>query len=106
VYDACICIDHGFYNEFHAAAVRAAREPHKCGECGDVIKPGDRYERVAGKCDGYWFTAKTCLVCARVRDDLFTCGYIYGEVWEGIHEMYCTRYDDEEDDEEDGCMCP
>lgn len=40
-----------------------ARKQHKCMECYDTIMAGERYARLAGKCDGEMFTHKTCLFC-------------------------------------------
>lgn len=53
--------------------LRTARIPHKCEECCELIKPGDRYEVISG----YdvereaWWRHKTCARCVNVRTDFF-----------------------------------
>lgn len=68
-----------------------ARKKHICGECGEPIAPGEKYERVSGLWDGHWSRYKTCLPCSRIRDDLFTC-FIYGELREMVLEDYGFDY--------------
>lgn len=53
--------------DFHCATIRKARKPHRCEECGTQIKPGERYEHVAGANDGSIWTAKTCNECWELR---------------------------------------
>lgn len=53
--------------EFASRAVRAARKPHRCEECGGPIQPGERYESVAGKWDGIFTEFKTCERCFDIR---------------------------------------
>lgn len=71
--------------EFGTEKIVEAAKPHKCGECGAIIRIGEKYETYAGKSDGSFFTAKTCLPCKEVRD-LFCCSWYYGDVWESIME--------------------
>jgi len=98
----CVCIDADCYSEFYSPSTRTAGKSHKCGECGCEIKPGEKYEYVSAKTDGFFWTAKTCLSCARIRDDLLTCGFYHGRVWEHIHEANCGY----EDDDDYFCICP
>jgi len=37
------------YAEFQNITIRTARKEHECCECGETIKPGQRYEYVAGR---------------------------------------------------------
>jgi hypothetical protein len=55
--------------EFYGSSVRRARRPHRygCEECDQPIKAGQRYELVAGKWDGTFFTFKTCQGCLDLR---------------------------------------
>lgn len=65
-----------------------ARKEHTCGECGETIRKGEKYERYTGIGDGVMFTAKTCMLCTEIRD-CFCCSYYFGEVWLSIRDcMY------------------
>jgi hypothetical protein len=35
-----------------------------------------------------------------VRNDLFTCGWYYGRLWDDIHHAYCGSPNS------DDCICP
>jgi hypothetical protein len=41
-----------------------ARKEHKCHECGEFIKKGNRYERIFSVFDGSAVAYKTCEFCA------------------------------------------
>lgn len=58
----------------------------KCCECGEWIRPGDVYERVAGKWDGKMDAFSTCRPCAEIRDAFACDGYVHTDVWENIRE--------------------
>jgi len=64
-----------------------AKKTHKCGECGDTIFPGNKYEYSKGKAMGEWWTNKTCLLCVEIRD-CFCCSWYYGQVYDAIGEIY------------------
>jgi hypothetical protein len=53
--------------EFYFARIRTARKQHKCEECAEPILPGDKYEAVIGKWDGFISTFKTCERCVDIR---------------------------------------
>lgn len=53
--------------EFCSSSVRKARKPHRCEECGNEIRPGDLYEYVSGKWDGWFSTFTTCDFCLDLR---------------------------------------
>lgn len=53
--------------EFYSAVIRTARKQHKCEECSGTIMPGDKYEAVIGKWEGYVSTFKTCSFCVDIR---------------------------------------
>jgi hypothetical protein len=61
--------------------VVVARKPHECCECGETIRPGDRYEVASGCWDGAWSRFSTCLPCMRIRD-AFCCSWEYGRLVE------------------------
>lgn len=53
--------------EFYCASTPTARKTHRCYECNGEIRPGERYERVAGKWDGRFDTFLTCERCFDIR---------------------------------------
>lgn len=53
--------------EFYSAEIRKARKAHRCEECCGEIRPGEPYEYVAGKWDGWVTTFKTCERCLDIR---------------------------------------
>ena len=77
--------------EFHRAKVVTARKTHYCIECGEEIKPGDRYEYVVGKWDGMLETISTCSICLKIRDEYCPHGYCDGSLRETIQE--CLGFD-------------
>ena len=105
MFDACICVnvDDGDRCDFVNQTYPKAKKRHRCTECFSWIEQGETYERVAGKWGDHFSTFKTCSICQQIRDDLFECGYFFGEIWERIHEMYCGSVWTED---EDACVCP
>jgi len=88
VFESCIYDDDGERPEFaHTTRPRARKEYHCC-ECSRNIKPGEVYERVAGKWDGEVSTVRTCIVCTNVRVSLFKGAFTYGNMWEAIREEF------------------
>jgi hypothetical protein len=53
--------------EFYHRELRRARKPHKCHECAHVIAPGDHYEHVRAKWDGFIDSFDTCEHCLDIR---------------------------------------
>jgi hypothetical protein len=84
----CACVYVGDLDgpEFHFVKKPTARKPHKCGECDRDIEPGEIYERGWGIWDGCLDTHKTCLDCVSVRTAFFCDGWLYGGIWERLHE--------------------
>lgn len=68
--------------------IRRARKEHRCEECHEVIKPGDRYEFVSGIWDGWPSALKTCLSCVEIRDHFACEGFTIGHVWSDIEENF------------------
>lgn len=93
-----IDVDHDSYAELHSERVVTARKRHKCGECGDMIEPGEQYEIVEGLWDGEWSRHKTCLPCRNARRDLM-CSFCYGEIWADIEEYFTEEADFEDKDD-------
>lgn len=44
-----------------------ARKEHRCCECGETIRKGERFEYTSGKWDGEIQAFKTCAYCADLR---------------------------------------
>jgi len=90
----CSCNYDGDSPELFSEKIVTARKKYRCFECGGIIKPGDKYEYVKGKWDGDFSSYKTCILCARIRDDLCQCGFIYGElrnqIWNDLGFDYLT----------------
>jgi len=102
VFDACICIDPEDACQLLRRTTRTARKRHECGECRQPIEPGQQYQEDATVFEGKFAVYKTCLVCVRIRDSLFSCGWYYGSMWSDIHEEFCGE--DETGNPE--CICP
>ena len=100
MFDTCICADHDGGPDPYTETMPVARKAHRCCECGAVIAPGEQYERIEGRWEGRWETCKTCIVCARIRQSLFSC-WIYGQMWSDIHDHHCGW-----EDGEFLCLCP
>lgn len=100
MFESCICSsDCEEYPEFYSSVDRVARKEHECCECQEAILPGETYEYVAAKMDGFFYTVKTCMSCVRVRNSLCPCGN-HGELWQEIHGEFCG------DPAEGECICP
>jgi hypothetical protein len=84
--------------------VRLARQVHTCGECGDLIRPGDSYEYVTGLWDGWWSTYRTCSFCLKIRRDFFPCGFYYERLRDDFRECmgwdYTAPVEELDDDDE------
>jgi hypothetical protein len=63
----CYC-DYSSPDFYSVKNVLSARKAHRCLECKGKIDAGEKYERVAGKWDGNFSTAKTCAHCVELRD--------------------------------------
>lgn len=74
----------GGYTELTRYSSPVAAIPHRCGDCGRTIDPGERYQRATGLYDGRWWTSKQCAQCsAAARWLTLVCG---GWLWEGVAE--------------------
>lgn len=77
--------------ELYTERVIVARKDHTCCECNEVIKKGDKYERVKARWDGSWGTFSTCVPCTRIRQSYCRYGHEFGSLAEIIYE--CLGYD-------------
>lgn len=88
--DCGVCIgveDCDGYSDFTSRETPRARKAHRCCECRTAIVPGQSYVRDSGKFDGDFYSEKTCLPCAEIRD-CFCCGngFVFGELWEQMRD--------------------
>lgn len=89
---SCTCsMDYEGPSVFSAKVVKA-RKTHTCGECGETIQPGECYEVYSGCWEGEWNTHKTCSSCKAIRDDLCSCGYVFGQLREAVGEVLGMDY--------------
>ncbi len=86
---SCVCsIDgaDGFENKLYHEQTVKARKYHLCVECQGDITPGESYEKVTGLNEEGFFSAKTCSLCAEIRQCLF-CSWTFGRMWEDVHDL-------------------
>ncbi len=91
--DVCIGVDSIEERfEFSTTETRTARKPHKCYECEREIRPGEKYEHVAGRYEGEFSVYDTCALCVEIRN-VFTCGnsWYFGLLWEEMREYAFPR---------------
>lgn len=85
--NSCICDSSSGNGGFAVEKIQKARKGHRCYECGNDIKPGEKYELAKVCSDGSWNNFKTCLPCRSMRNSLMRC-WTYGLVYESICEHY------------------
>jgi hypothetical protein len=82
-----------------------ARKAHRCYECGREIRAGETYERQRGLSPDGWVEYKTCLGCARLRNDVACEGYVFGAlvetIWECMGVNIATGEVDEDDEDDE-----
>lgn len=55
-------------SDFITDSTPRAKRPHTCCECQGLIRPGEKYQRTAGRWDGRMDVFKTCTPCLETRD--------------------------------------
>jgi hypothetical protein len=95
----CDCsIDIDERADFGSVEIRKARKSHYCCECGEEIKPGDKYEHASLFSDGMFSRYKTCIPCQRIRDTYCPHGYCYEMLIDTIKDCLGFDYTEEPDD--------
>lgn len=85
--DTCLYMgDSGNTPSVFFERIITARKPQTCYECGDPIRPGDRYEFVSGCWDGGWASFHTCLTCREIRNEFSCEGWVYETLREATEE--------------------
>lgn len=74
------------------------RKEHRCYECHRPILTGERHTYMVGSWGGDFSDFRVCAQCRSIAQDLLCDMWMYGEMWETIHEVFCDSYD--------GCLCP
>lgn len=99
----CVCLNIESYDLpiVYRESFPVARKIYVCCECDGEIKPGEKYHLFKGLWKNGWNTFRTCLVCHRIREDFFPCGYIFGEIQEEIWDNFGFNYVTGEVAEED-----
>jgi len=104
----CICldVDDSCYYDV-TSAWKLSDGSVRCVECRELIPAGEKFleedcfkdDLDADDCpeNPEFDTYTTCLVCSKVRDDYFQCGWWYGMVWEDLDDNLesdddCYRY--------------
>lgn len=90
---SCVFIEEYTESEFSDSKITKARKTHKCVECGETIKKGDRYEYTSGLWDGDFSVYKTCMNCLSIRDSFFCKGWGYGAMLEDLYEHLLCETD-------------
>jgi hypothetical protein len=76
---------------FYRRALRKARKPHACEECGHKIQAGESYEYVAAKWDGCLSTFYTCERCHDIlvwlKNNIPCFCYAHGGAFEDVPEL-------------------
>ena len=74
-----------------------ARKTYACCECGEDIQIGETHEYVVAKFDGEFWYYRTCLTCARIRDDYCApFGGLRETLWECLGCDYLGEDEEEE----------
>jgi len=90
---ACVCsvVDYD-PADVYSSKVVTARKEHTCCECGETIKPGDKYENASGLWEGSWDHYKTCEICLRIRSDVCCDGWLFGQLREAVWDAFGLDY--------------
>jgi len=90
----CSCVTSSDYDvaSIYDCKIVKARKTYTCCECGEEIKKGAKYEHVSGLWDGNWEHYKTCLLCVRIRRDVYCGSFVHMELREVISEVYGFDY--------------
>jgi len=86
----CVC-DFDCFPAVYRQSKPVARKPYKCCECGGPILAGQKYDYVFAIWNDGAETFRTCLVCARIRDD-YCCshGNLRQNLWDSLGVDYIT----------------
>lgn len=83
---ACLWSD-GDACEVARSVIRTASKEHRCLECREPIRPGQRYEFTSGIFEGDPFSQKICLFCVEIGNALYCDGRMFGTLWDDIEDQ-------------------
>ena len=73
-------------SEFYNSKMVKARREHRCCECNKIIEKAEVHETVVGKWEGLIQRYRTCALCMEIRTKFGERGWLFGSVWDDIHE--------------------
>lgn len=76
---------------FYREETPVARKAYKCCECGEEIKPGQKYHKAVGVWNSQFQTWRTCWPCNAIRNEHCPHGYVFGELVERLWD--CLGFD-------------
>ena len=80
--------DHDGADFYHEEA-RKARTNHRCSECRDMILPGSRYVKVAGKSDGSVWSLAICAACRDIIREFTDGSWVFGgAIWDDFMDAW------------------
>lgn len=89
---SCDCsVDVDGRADVYREKVQTARKSYKCCECGEEIKPGQKYNYVFGVWEGMPDTYRTCLPCNNIRERYCFHGFYFGNLRDQIRG--CLGFD-------------
>ena len=75
--------------EFFNITTPVARTPHSCCECREQIRKGERYRRIAYKCEGMLSVDCLCESCAEAKAE-FEYHIFGGDFWSDMREQWAN----------------
>lgn len=95
MFESCLIGDDEVENQFYQETTVRAGKEHECCECLSAIRKGETHYLAKGKSGGFWWSCRTCTICARIRRSVCRGSWFSGELWERISEVYCSEPGDE-----------
>ena len=102
--DSCCCVDVDPDDrvELYRDDWAIAHKEHRCTECNEPIKKGDKYwleqgtihDHISGRRE--FVTYHTCPPCYGIRRDYMKCGFFYGHVLEDFRDCMGSLGDDDD----------
>lgn len=89
MFDDCTCeFDGESWPIEDGTIMEAEFEGIECCECGQYLEEGDKFEIQIWVNEGNIDAYATCVPCARIRESLFQCGWVFGQMWRTLRDQY------------------